>query len=703
MKIKLSILLSIIILFYSCNAQKSNQSKMKDGKKGNRLVDSSSPYLKQHAYNPVDWFPWGDEALDKAKAEDKLIVISVGYAACHWCHVMEHESFEDDSVAKIMNENYVSIKVDREERPDVDQIYMTAAYLTMGRGGWPLNAIALPNGKPIFAGTYYPKDQWLKVLDHFTNMYANDKEKALKAAEDITKNIGLLEYYSFNAAEPLFEKNDLEAMFNKWDEIVDHKKGGRKGQDFRTPKFPMPNNWEYLMKYSALSGNTKAFDIVETTLDQMAASGLYDHVGGGFTRYSVDQDWMIPHFEKMMYDNGQLVSLYSQAYRKTKNPIYKQRVYETLEWVKREMTHKNGGFYSSLDADSDGEEGKYYVWDYQELQPLLGEDFDLYCYYYNITPDGNFEHKNHLHKRNTDAVVAQKFAMSIEDVIEKIQGINQKLYAEREKRVRPGLDDKIITSWNGLMIQGYVEAYRSFGEEEYLEAALKAGNFIHSEQLKKDGSLYRISKDGNSSINGFLDDYSITAMAFIDLYQVTFDEEWLTRAKDLVDYAHEHFYDANSKMYFYTSDLDPELIARKMEVNDNVIPSSNSTLARVYLKLGHYFYDNNYLEMSETMLNNLKKDAVESPAFNSNWGQLMLDFIEEPYEIAIVGPDADAKRAEFDQQYFPNVLLLGGNSEGQLKLLENKLIPDQTTIYVCRNKVCKLPVTEVSEAVKLID
>ena len=702
------LILGCCLLLTACNAQNKKHQTGTESMKGhknsdkhkytNKLIDESSPYLLQHAHNPVDWRPWGDEALTKAKAEDKLLIISVGYAACHWCHVMEHESFEDSTVAKLMNENFVSIKVDREERPDVDQIYMDACHLVNQRGGWPLNAIALPDGRPIYAGTYYPKEKWMEILNYFINLketkYAELEENARRLTEGIQQvgQVGL---------DPIPKEHtieDLGKVFQPWAGRLDFTRGGRKG----APKFPMPNNYLYLLRYYHATQDTKALEATYATLDNMAFGGIYDHLGGGFARYSTDGQWKVPHFEKMTYDNGQLVSLYSLAYQQSKNPLYKEIVYETLEYTNREMTSPENGFYSSLDADSEGVEGKFYVWDEADIDALLGEDAKLFKEYYTVTKAAQWEHHNILYRTQEKEKIAKNYGLSIEDLDKKIQAGKAILLKERDKRIRPGLDDKILTSWNALMLKGYVDAYRVFGEEDFLNAALKNANFIVKNALQSDNRLNRNFKNGKSSINGFLDDYALTIDAFVALYQATFDEKWLRKAEGLTEYAIQHFFDAESGMFFYTSDTDNPLIARKMEVADNVIPSSNSSMALNLFYLGTYLYKKEYIEKSDQMLNNVKDDVLKNGPFYSNWAILLYYRTTEPYEVAIVGKDWKEKRKEMDAQFLPNVFLLGGSKEGSLELLQNKNIEGQTTIYVCQNKSCKLPVTETVKALNLL-
>ena len=674
------------------------------GETYNHLANESSPYLLQHAKNPVDWYPWGEEALAKAKAENKLMVISVGYAACHWCHVMEHESFEDTTVSKIMNEHFVAIKVDREERPDVDDVYMTACHLASGRScGWPLNAFALPDGRPVWAGTYFPKKEWLDVLEYFKNLYVEEPEKLEEYAGQLMNGIQNNEQITFNGSDQSFTGESLTKITKQFLKNIDFKKGGREG----APKFPMPNNYQFLLSQYFHTNDKKTLEAVTTTLDNMANGGIYDHLGGGFARYSTDANWKVPHFEKMLYDNGQLVSLYSDAYIVTKNPLYEQVVEETLEYIQREMTDKSGGFYSSLDADSEGEEGKFYVWSKDEIATILQDEnaTKIVSDYYEVSNKGNWEHTNVLHRKDEIANIAKRRSTTPEEIQTIVNTAKSKLFAEREKRIRPGLDDKVLTSWNALMLKGYVDAYRAFGKKEYLETALNNAQFIKREMLQSDGRLNRNYKDGKSVINAFLDDYALTIDAFTALYQVTFDEAWLQDAKTLADYTLQHFFDKEASMFYYTSDIDPPLITRKKEVSDNVIPASNSVMAKNLYTLGLYFYDQDLLKTAKQMMHNVNEQVVqaEQPNFYSNWCDLYSLLVHPPYEVAIMGPNYETIQKELSSQYLPNAILLGGPEEGTLELLQDKLQEGETYIYVCQNKVCKFPVQTVAEAIALME
>jgi hypothetical protein len=662
----------------------------------NKLADESSPYLLQHANNPVNWFPWGNEALSKAKSENKLLVISIGYAACHWCHVMEHESFEDISVAEVMNDFFVSIKVDREERPDVDQVYMDAAQLITGRGGWPLNVIALPDGRPVFAGTYFRKNDWIKILLYFKDLYQKEPETFDTEAGKLTDAIKGMKIPGLEESGTSFSKQEIEEAFRKIISYIDFANGGIKG----APKFPMPNIYQFLMDYYFHSKDPKAIDAIKVTLDNMTKGGIYDHIGGGFARYSTDEIWKVPHFEKMLYDNGQLVSLYSNAYKVTENGLYKKVVYETLEFIEREMTDKSGGFYSSLDADSEGEEGKYYVWTKEEIENLLGEKSELFCDYYSVSSLGNWEGNNILFVTQKKENLLTKYQIS-DEVFEKIISESQKtLFAERNKRVRPGLDDKILTSWNALMLRGYVDAFTAFGEQKFLSTALRNGEFILNNMMSEDGRLNRNYKNGKNSINAFLDDYSYTIEAFISLYEATFDEKWIYAAKKLADYTIAHFTENETDFFFYTSDIDEPLIARKIDFSDNVTPSSNSSLAMGLLKLSRFFYDHPYEEIANKMIKAIKQSTVMNPTFHSYWLSAAIKLSYPFYELGIVGDNYETVREKIDKMFLPNIILFGGNKEGDLEILKNRYLLGKTLFYVCENHVCRLPVEESNKAIE---
>ena len=701
----LRIKLLLITLPFIINCQGQTKGTMSEKHQyTNSLINETSPYLLQHAHNPVNWYAWNKETLEIAKKEDKLILISIGYAACHWCHVMEHESFEDSTVAKVMNENFINIKVDREERPDVDQIYMNAVQLMTGSGGWPLNCIALPDGRPLWGATYVPKENWMKALTQLSNLYKNDRKQVEEYAEKLTEGIKQSDLIQLNKEEAVFTEVELDSAVINWQAFIDVKNGGRKG----APKFPMPNNLQFLLRYGVQSNNEKILDYVNTSLTQMAYGGIFDQVGGGFARYSVDDHWHIPHFEKMLYDNAQLVDLYSNAYLVTKNPLYKEVVFETTKFIERELYNDIGAFYSSLDADSntpDGEleEGVFYVWTKDELQNLLNGDFALFSEYYNVNTYGKWEgDKYNLIRSKSKEEISKNNNISVDDLNKKVSKWKGILLKERDKRDRPRLDDKTLTSWNALMLKAYIQAYTVFDEEHFLEMALKNAHFIINNQMKEDGGLYRNYKNGKSNIEAYLVDYTTVTSAFISLYEATLDESWLRTAKQLTDYSFDHFYDDQSKMFFFTSDKDDALITRKIEIDDNVIPSSNSIMANNLFQLGHYFGNKNYSSTATSMLNNVKANAIKYGGGASNWLILYSNYLGDFYEIAISGENALIKLKEINRHYIPNKLIVGSTKDSDLPLLEYKYSEEVTTIYVCVNGACKLPVTETAKALKQI-
>lgn len=694
-------LLTFIVLIISCKGQ---NSKSMEHKYTNDLINETSPYLLQHAHNPVNWKAWNENTLSQAKSENKLILLSVGYAACHWCHVMEHESFEDSLVAQVMNKNFINIKVDREERPDVDQVYMSAVQLMTGSGGWPMNVIALPDGRPVWGGTYFKKEQWMSALEQISKLYVEKPEKLHEYADKLEQGIKALDVVSLNTDEAVFESAFIEAAIKNWTKNFDNRDGGMQ----RAPKFMMPSNYHFLLRYAYQNNDEKLMGFVNLTLKKMAYGGVFDQIGGGFSRYSVDPVWHIPHFEKMLYDNGQLVSLYSDAYLATGNKLYKNIVTETLEYVKREMTTENGAFYSSLDADSDTpegelEEGAFYVWQKDDLKKLLQNDFDLFSDYYNINKYGFWEDENYvLIRKDDDASIIKKHDITYETLSEKTENWKALLLKERNKRARPRLDDKSLTSWNALMLKGYVDAYRVFEDNDYLVSAEKNAAFIINNQLREDGGLNHNYKDGKSTINGYLEDYATTIDAFIALYENTLDEKWLITARNLANYTFDHFFDNTNKMFYFTSNEDKSLVSRSIEYRDNVIPASNSIMAKNLFKLSHYFDNEHFGKTAMSMLNNVKPEMQAYPSGYSNWLDLMLNYANAYYEVAIVGEDAKQKITELNKTYVPNKLIAGSTSENKMPLLENRYNPGSTLIYVCVNRACKLPVSEVGKAIKLL-
>jgi uncharacterized protein YyaL (SSP411 family) len=670
-------------------------------KYSNALVNETSPYLLQHAHNPVNWFAWNEDTLEKAKREDKLMLISIGYSACHWCHVMEHGCFEDEQVAQIMNDHFICIKVDREERPDIDQVYMMAVQLMTGSGGWPLNCFALPDGRPVYGGTYFPKERWMNVLLHLADLYAHEKNKMLDYAKQLTEGVKLAELVKINKKQEQFTMNMLDQSYANWKTRFDTIDGGPD----KAPKFPLPNNYLFLLRYAdAIKGSAQETEVLKhlnLTLTKMAYGGIYDQVGGGFSRYSVDHYWKVPHFEKMLYDNAQLVSLYCEAFQATRNPLYKQIVYETLGFVKRELTSPEGCFYSALDADSEGEEGKFYVWTKEELQETLKERFDLFADYFNVNELGLWEDENYILLRNeTDETIADKYQLSVQQLQEEIVTIKKELLVIRDKRIRPGLDDKTLTSWNALMLHAYTDAYTVFNDAHFLEAAEKNAAFILKKQLHTDNRLNHTYKNGRSTINAYLEDYCFCIEAFIALYEATCNETYLNQAHAWLRYCQLHFQDKKSGMFFFTSDEDPALISRKMELSDNVTPASNSSMAKSLFKLGHHLEKPEYLETSRNMLNNVIPEIIGYAEGYSNWAILLLYLVQPFYELSIVGKSVDEKRRSFNKHYLPNKIFAGSAGESELPLLKDKYVEGKTYVYVCSNNTCNAPVTEISEALQ---
>jgi uncharacterized protein YyaL (SSP411 family) len=689
----------ISMLLMSCNEK--NTVKKEDFKNTNDLINETSPYLLQHAHNPVNWKAWSTESLKTAKDENKLIIISIGYSACHWCHVMEEESFENDSIAKIMNDNFVNIKVDREERPDIDQIYMNAVQLMTGKGGWPLNCVALPDGKPIFGGTYFTKEKWRKALIALSNLYKNEPEKVVEYANKLVAGIQKSELLQLNSEKAEFKASDIVEAINIWKSSIDNQNGGLLGDT----KFPMPRALHFLLRYSIQNKDEYIQKYLEKTLTIMSNGGLYDAIGGGFCRYATDLKWHIPHFEKMLYDNAQLVSLYSDAFLVTKKELYKTKVVETLSFVERELMGTQGEFYSSLDADSKNDndklgEGNFYTWQIEELKSLLKSDFTLFKAYYNINSYGLWENQKYvLIQTQSDEVFAKQNNLSALDLKIKIKNWKKTLLKAREKRKRPHLDNKTLTSWNALMTKGYINAYRVFKNQHYLDIALKNANFILSNQLQKDGSLHHSYKSGKSTINGFSEDYANVIDAYISLYEVTLDEKWLRTAKQLMDYTLTHFQNKNNNMFYFTSNATQNLIARKMEIKDDVMPGSNSILANSLFQLGHYFSNSTYSNTAKKMLNNVKKDSKKSTIAYYNWLELMLNYTGDYYEVAISGKDALTKVKELQNYYLPNILIAGSKTQSSIPLLEERYIPNKTYIYVCEEGACKMPETAVNVVV----
>ena len=669
----------------------------------NLLSQETSPYLLQHANNPVHWNSWNTNSLAQAKENNKLIIISIGYSACHWCHVMEHESFENQEVANVMNAHFINIKIDREERPDVDAVYMKAVQIMTGRGGWPLNIVTLPDGRPIWGGTYFRKQEWINTLNQLQEMYQTFPEKIIDYAEKLHQGIESIGVVENGNSEKTVPQNHLALLVEKWKQYFDYDYGGMAS----SPKFMMPNNYHFLMRFGHQNKDAKLLEFVDLTLTKMAFGGVFDIIDGGFSRYSVDNKWHVPHFEKMLYDNGQLVSLYSDAYKLTANPLYKEVVEKTLSFVERELMNSEGGFYCALDADSLNpenhlEEGAFYVWKIPELKLIIGADFDLFSQVFNINPFGLWEDGNYVLIQNQSLEEISKLnKIPVLELENKKRIWENLLYLEREKRPKPRLDDKCLTSWNTIMLKGYVDAYKAFGNSNYLDLALKNAHFILKNLWSSDGNLFHNYKNKKNNINGYLEDYCFVVAAFIALYEVTFDEKWLQNAKQLTDYSLEHFYDSKTGFFAFTSNLDDALIVAHYETEDNVIPASNSVMAKNLLHLGIYYSNSYYEKVSQKMLQNILPN-IEYPSAYSNWMDLALNYSEENKELAICGENALAFGKEINKHYFPNIILSGTDKNSQLPFLQSRYQENKILFYLCANKTCDQPVSSFEEILKKI-
>lgn len=669
--------------------------------KKNRLANASSPYLQEHADNPVDWYEWSDDAIAIAKKENKPLLISIGYAACHWCHEMEKESFMDTAVARIMNENFICIKVDREERPDIDNIYMNACQLiTGGNGGWPLNAFALPDGKPFFAGTYYSKNSWLNLLKDISKAFKEKHDIVVKQAEGLTKGIAdeQLSLIKPASANAIFSKNDYKSLFDSIYVKLDTINGGLKG----SPKFPMPAVTEFLFQYYYFTGKKQALSAATNTLDHMALGGIYDQLAGGFARYSIDNEWHIPHFEKMLYDNGQLISLYAHAYQLTQNEFYKTILEETILFAEKELRSPTGGFYSSLNADTDDGEGEFYAWNEADFEKATNTD-RLVAEYLNVSSLGNWtKGRNILTAKQLPVEFAKLKDKTPEQFNDQLKATKTRLLEERNKRRKPSVDTKILAAWNAIMLKGYVDAFAATGNENYLATALAIAKFLEKNMLEQDGGIKRNFKDGKASIDGFLDDYAWTSLAFIKLYQSNFDIHWLKLAKLLTDYAIQNFYNNEMGLFYYTK-KGHDMVVRNTETDDDAIPSSNSTMANVLYSLGTIYDDSVYTGIAKRMVTAVVDKLNIFPAYHAQWGSLASLFANGTFEIVLIGKDAIAKNKELQKKYLPNCVVMGATNEENLPLLENKLNENKTLIYVCTNKVCKRPLEDVANALKQLN
>jgi len=667
----------------------------------NNLINETSPYLLQHAHNPVNWYAWGDEAFAKAKAEDKPVLVSIGYSACHWCHVMEHESFEDEDTAAIMNENFINIKVDMEERPDVDRIYMDFVQMTTGSGGWPLNVFLSPEKLPFFGGTYFPPvnrynmPSFQRVLTSVADAWATKRDDLLHSANEVLgemRRVSLAEV----SGETLVQ-TQLDTAFQSFVRYFDAANGGFGG----APKFPPAMGLEFLLRYYQRTKNENALEIVTKTANKMAHGGIYDQLGGGFHRYTVDAIWLTPHFEKMLYDNAQLARLYLHIFQATKDEFYKRIAVETLEYIKREMTHEQGGFYSAQDADSEGVEGKFFVWTPAEIEEILGaDDAQIFNFYYDVSEEGNFEEKNILNVKNTLAESAEVLKIAPEKLQEVLEKGREKLFAEREKRIKPFRDEKVLTAWNGLMLAAFAEASAIFESADYLCIAKKNADFI-IENLQKDGYLLRTWKDGKAKLNAYLEDYANFADGLTELFQVSGEIKYLHEAKRLADMLITEFWDEESGGFFFTANNHEELIVRKKDFSDNATPSGNSVAADVLLKLAKLTGDEKYERFAVTVLRLVTPQVRRYP---NGFGRVLstLEFYFNPTKEIVILGDSDELKSEIWREFLPNkVVVLAENADANAEIIpllkDRSLIDGKPTAYVCENFACQKPVTTAED------
>ncbi|WP_026914165.1 thioredoxin domain-containing protein [Christiangramia portivictoriae] len=675
---------------------------MKNHKHTNQLIDESSPYLLQHAHNPVDWRPWNDRSLEEAVEKNKLLLISVGYSACHWCHVMEHESFEDPEVAAIMNENYISVKVDREERPDVDQVYMNAVQAMTGMGGWPMNVVALPDGRPVWGGTYFQKEQWKSALTQIARLFEQQPEKLLEYAAKLEDGMSQMQIINTPEVQKNLDSSLFEGILSKWKSVMDHQNGGYN----RSPKFMMPSNYDFLLRFARQEKDSELLGYVQHTFNKISWGGVYDPLDGGFSRYSVDEKWHVPHFEKMLYDNAQLVSSYANLYKITNNRWYAQVVENTLKFVENDLQDESGAFYSALDADSENgdgrsEEGAFYVWTKEQLKEILQDDFEFFSQVYRIDSFGIWEKDQYvlIRTQSLEELSAQ-LQLSWDDLNINLEELQKKLRSERSKRSKPGLDDKSITSWNAMMISGYCHAFQALQKKEYLKKAEAAIKFILENLVQEDNRLFHTYKNGTSRINGYLEDYAFVIQALLDLYEAGFDEKFLDVAKTLLGIVEQDFNDDKTGLFYFTSSRDRALINRLIDVQDNVIPAANSVMAHNYYRLGKLTGNTAYVNRAEQMLQAVLPEIKDYAQSYSNWLMLLLNFTHPFYEIAITGNNAEKLSENFQQYYVPNKVLAATKKESELGILKERLKSGESLIYICEEGKCQLPVRSFRDALE---
>lgn len=662
----------------------------------NKLINETSPYLLQHAHNPIDWYPWGAEALEKARNENKLIVVSIGYSACHWCHVMEKESFEDHEVAEVMNALYVNIKVDREERPDIDQIYMSALQLMNGTGGWPLNCILLPDQRPIYGGTYFKKKDWINILSNIAAMHRNKPQELIDYASKLIEGVKKMELISNKATNHQIDELELQDVYNNWRRFLDFDFGGTQG----APKFPVPVNISNLLKHTKYHTSEQMDYYLQNTLHRIARGGIYDQIAGGIYRYSVDAYWKIPHFEKMLYDQSQIISLYADAYRNFKHDLYKNTFKSTIQFCINELKNtSDGGFYSALDADSEGVEGKFYCWTVDEINHALENDAQLYIDYYQMTDEGNFEHSlNNLFAIQDIDSLLDKYQITAIELDAKINAANLKLLDIRRDRIRPSMDDKQLCAWNALMIKAFCDAYIAEPNEYYITEALACYEFIRK-KLFIDNKLYRSYKAGNTKIDAFLDDYAFYIEALIRLFELSADQKYIIEADELIKHCINNFLDEQSGMFWFTSLNGEELVARKQEFYDSVIPSSNSVMMNNLFKMSVITSNTEYEEIADNMAFVMKDQIKRYPPSYSNFSNALLKKCKPEIEIVITGENAKELFIELNKKYLPNINIFYTTHKSDLSIFRNRYVDGKNLMYVCINKSCHLPVESIEEVI----
>ena len=671
----------------------------------NKLGHESSPYLLQHAKNPVHWHAWNEEALGRAKKENKPIFLSVGYSSCHWCHVMAHESFEDEEIAKIMNENFVNIKVDREERPDLDDIYQKACQMTTGQGGWPLSVFLTPDQRPFYVGTYFPaldsygRPGFGSLCRQLAQSWKEKPNDVEKAADNFMQNLGNLQQHQ---APSKIDKSILDEAAINLLQIADATYGGF-GQ---APKFPNASNLSFMFRYSKLSGISKFEKFALLTLKKMAKGGIFDQIGGGFHRYSTDARWLVPHFEKMLYDNALLPIVYSEAYQITKDPFFENVVKKTLDYVIREMTSSDGTFFSAQDADTNGEEGQTFVWKKQEIEKILGQDSEIFCIYYDVTDGGNFEGNTILANNINASSLGFKFGKSEPEIENLISKCSEKLLEIRNKREQPGKDDKIITSWNGLMVSAFLSGYRITDDSKYLDAAKQSIDFFES-NFEKNHILHRTFKNAEPKLNGYLDDYAYMANASVDMFENTSQPKYLSFATNLANYLITHFWDDSTNGFFFTSDDHEKLIMRPKNNYDLSMPSGNSVAAYVLLKLYHITQNKQFLEIAKKIIESQAISAAENPfAFGYLLNALYL-YYQKPTEITIINDKNSELVSSLRKKFLPESIMVLVENQSNLEALSKhsffsgkEFQNDKTTVFVCKNFSCSLPLSDLSEIEK---